>query len=831
MTGQVRVLESVKPFHDQGFALLRLHSQQKRPIGNDWAAKPRATWAELTRRMTCAADDCFCAAENVGVRLGEPSKIGDLYLHVIDMDIRDPAHAVEAHGALDAALPAWRTFPTVISGSGGESRHIYFLTDEQFASTKFAHSNNKFTDAAGKKHYFWELELFGTGKQVAFPGSIHPDTGLPYRWEREFDFDDLDLGLGPYVSPEVVRAWARVKPVAELNEEDDLLREVLEGTLPDFSLEDAHSTLSSLPANWWDDRDTWRDAGMALHHQFRGSDEAFDLWCEMSRRSTKFDLRVQKQQWKSFKSKPGGITMRSMLQAASAEEFKRSIGGGDEVEDDTLDDMIGDVPAPVQPLVTAPPKYLVAELPHDEDWRDRLTKVNKAKKTKDDPEPDPIWVLTPGLHNTTVLIEHDIRLRGVFAFNAFAQSIVLVRDARRKKAKPGQRCVQLEGAAWKLQHRRNGDPWSDSREHAIRGLIETPDNQGGYSMKVSDRDLVSAIDIIASKRQFHPVQEYIKSATWDGVSRIETLFTDFLGCDDTPYHRAASRMTLLAAVTRIFEPGHKFDYAPIIEGAQGKGKSTFISILAHNWFSELSPEFSDDKKMVESMKGSWIIEIGELSGFTRHDVDLIKAFISRTEDKVRMAYARNVGQFPRQCIFIGSTNNRRYLRDETGARRFWPIECKLDGQIDNARLKATVDQFWAEAYFVYQQMRAEQPDGWLPLYLADREALEEAEVLQESRRVETADDATLGQIQRWLDTPIKGDGMDDAGEAGTLRKVTCLIEIAVQALGIPKGQYLDKPAIAQQLSRVMTRVNDWKACDRVRFDEWGRQRSYERISG
>ena len=229
----------------------------------------------------------------------------------------------------------------------GESRHIYFLTTTQFASKVFAHSVENYIDDEGKTHWFWELELLGTGKQVVFPGSIHPKTGLPYRWEREFDFDDLDMGLGPYISPEVVRAWAREKPIDDLNEDDDLLREVLESTLEDFDLAKAKATLSVFPAGWWDERDTWRNAGMALQHQFDGSDEAFDLWCELSKRSTKFDVKVQRSQWKSFKPKPGGITMRSIIAEANAvrlhlDEAFDAAAGDDE-------DLIGDLPNEEKP--------------------------------------------------------------------------------------------------------------------------------------------------------------------------------------------------------------------------------------------------------------------------------------------------------------------------------------------------------------------------------------------------------------------------------------------------------------------------------------------------
>ncbi|WP_095011908.1 virulence-associated E family protein [Tsuneonella mangrovi] len=169
------------------------------------------------------------------------------------------------------------------------------------------------------------------------------------------------------------------------------------------------------------------------------------------------------------------------------------------------------------------------------------------------------------------------------------------------------------------------------------------------------------------------------------------MFVVYLGAPDNAYIRDIARIALIAAMTRAYEPDKKFDYAVIIEGLQGRGKSTFIQMLGRNWFAELDGDFHDMKQMVELMQCAWIMEIPELSGFNRADVRAIKAFISRQEDRARLAYAKRVSEFPMQCVFIGSTNDREYLKDDTGGRRFWPVHCTLDS-VNFAAFGKNVDQ-------------------------------------------------------------------------------------------------------------------------------------------
>lgn len=792
------MLEDVRPLVQAGFAVHLLKPRSKAPAEAKWSSVPRSSYAQLR-----AAYD---GENNVGLRLGEPSRVGSLYAYLLDLDIRQIQYADQARAALREILPEYASLPTVISGSGGESRHFHFLSDDIFASRKLAHSETSFIDAEGKKHWSWEIELFGTGKQAVLPPSIHPDTGKRYRWERPFDLEMVEMGLGPVLAAARVGAWAPKKAAAfDEDDEDDLIGLVRLAPM-DLTMDQIKSTLADLPlADWCEDRDGWYKVGMALHHQFEGSDEGFALWCEFSKQSDKFEEKTQKQVWKSFKPKPDGIRFATLIQAAADERLRRDLvefeAGDDE---DDLDEIIG--PAPKN---DADPDKPTVE------WVSLLDRNEEG-------------AIKATLPNVRLIVENDPRTAPLMQFNAFTNEIVLRGTPGRKKMKkPGPKgCRQLDGPIWEVRDPVNGDLWTDTHDRAIRDMIEAPTRQGGYGIKITDRDLVAAIDLAAKKRAFHPVREYLSGLKWDGNARVERLYIDYLGAADTPYTRSIARNFLIAAVTRVFEHGHKFDFAVILEGLQGKRKSTFIKILARHWFSELDGDFHDTKAMVESMAGSWIIEIPELSGFGRSDVRQIKAFISRTTDKVRLSYERRAALYPRQCVFNGSTNDRDYLRDDTGGRRFWPVECHVDS-IDTARLEREIDQIWAEARVLYEQMRAEKPRGELPLYLTDRDAQEMASEIQESRRVETADDAMAGKIEAWLDQPVREDGFED--EAPRRRDETCLLEIGIECLGYSQANYTSNPAIAQAIGRAMKKLApDWVQASQRRFDKWGKQRAYLR---
>jgi len=207
--------------------------------------------------------------------------------------------------------------------------------------------------------------------------------------------------------------------------------------------------------------------------------------------------------------------------------------------------------------------------------------------------------------------------------------------------------------------------------------------------------------LAARNRSYHPVKRYIESVQWDGVPRCDSWLIESANCEDNCYVRMASSKFLIAAVARIYNPGCKFDYMLILEGSQGIGKSTLVEQMAGSWFLDTNFDHRD-KDLIDSMRGVMIVEISELGGMNKKDVDWLKSFLSKKVDRVRLPYASRSKDFKRKCVFIGTYNpsgNNMYLRDDTGNRRFWPIECR--GSINIEYIKENRAQLWAEALVRY----------------------------------------------------------------------------------------------------------------------------------
>ncbi|WEK03258.1 MAG: DUF5906 domain-containing protein [Candidatus Devosia phytovorans] len=326
-----------------GFALHWLHTKSKRPIGNDWSEKPVLSAERLKAT--------YREGNNLGVRTGEWSVINGAFLHIVDVDIRRDELKGEAFAKLAEVFPELdvATAPQVISGSGGESRHFYVLSDKAFSSHKFAHSEGfqmVWDDVRQRdvKKWDWELHLLGTGSQAVIPPSIHPDTGLPYRWEREFDFEKTTVfpaavlqRVTGYEEPVEVDP-ARLKPMG-------------------LDIETVHDVLADLPLeDWFEDRAGWVNVGMAIHHELGGGLEAFNLWCEYSRRSSKFNLEDSERVWRSFKNKSNRpFRMASLVAVARDERLQRNLDDlDDEFDDlgpiggkveDQFEDLLGNGPA------------------------------------------------------------------------------------------------------------------------------------------------------------------------------------------------------------------------------------------------------------------------------------------------------------------------------------------------------------------------------------------------------------------------------------------------------------------------------------------------------
>ena len=242
---------------------------------------------------------------------------------------------------------------------------------------------------------------------------------------------------------------------------------------------------------------------------------------------------------------------------------------------------------------------------------------------------------------------------------------------------------------------------------------------------ISKSVLGDAMTEIAHRKIIRPIKDWLDSLVWDGTPRLGIWLHKYAGADFNEYTGSVGKITLTAAVARIYEPGIKFDNILILEGIQGSGKSTLVNTLGGDWYLDMTLKDSD-KDIIDELRGCWIVELGELNGFNKKDVDWLKSFLSRKVDRCRLSYGRRSKDFPRQVIFIGTMNpsgDNTYFKDDTGNRRFWPVACH---KIDIAGLKLIRPQLFAEAVSLYKQ--------GLPLFLGGK-ALEDAEAEQAKREI------------------------------------------------------------------------------------------------
>jgi predicted P-loop ATPase len=283
--------------------------------------------------------------------------------------------------------------------------------------------------------------------------------------------------------------------------------------------------------------------------------------------------------------------------------------------------------------------------------------------------------------NAHLILQNDLALKGIFAFDEMIRDDVVTRPI------PGT----AEHAMGVFKPR----PVGDSDILAVQRWLQEHGKLGTvYRNTVGD-----AIREIAAENNYHPLREQVKKLKWDATPRVDKWLSYYLGCTDTEYNRAVGRMFLVSMTARILDPGCQCDYMVILEGPQGILKSSVCRVLAGaEFFSDNVPDNLSNKDAAQHLRGKWIVEFAELHQFNKSDIDAIKKYVTRRIDQYRPPYARKEVIEERQVVFIGTTNRPVYLKDETGARRFWPV---VVVKVDLDALQHDRDQLLAEALHLY----------------------------------------------------------------------------------------------------------------------------------
>lgn len=420
----------------------------------------------------------------------------------------------------------------------------------------------------------------------------------------------------------------------------------------------------------------------------------------------------------------------------------------------------------------------------------------------------------PTVSNVQLIMEHDPQLRGKIYHDDFSDRPMV--------------CARLPWEQFDFDGRHR--PWKDEDDAGLRGYMEAH-----YGIATKDR-ILDGFAVYALNHRVNYLRDYLLSLRWDGVPRVDTLLTDYFGAEDTPYTREAMRKCLVAAVARLMSPGVKFDQMLIMSGPQGVGKSTFWRFLGMKWYTDSLYTF-EGKEAAELLQGFWIVECAELSGMSKSEMSTVKQFISKCEDTYRAAYGRRTGSYPRRCLLVGTTNETEFLKDETGGRRFWPIDlAKQQARKSVFRdLPGEVPHIWAEAMHLYQSGES---------LLLSRDAESQAKDAQEQHRESNSNEGVIMEFlsrkvpvdwyqrdaagrRMWLDNAFDQQKMDD----GQLmyRDRICALEIWDECY-LQAGRTRMKKSDAREINAILERLPGWKRAEKVlRFGrEYGVQRGFIR---
>lgn len=662
------MLKEMRRLKALGFAIHWVNEKSKAPVDDKWSSRPVKSVLELKAQ--------YRPGMNMGVRLGEPSKISSFssddvggfigYLAVVDCDVKstNKEHLSEMENKLDELFGMkLDEAPLVMSGRGNGSKHYYVVTDSPVAPKRLGQSSQKVkthmpsakpsksemeTLSSGelergiRLRAAWEISLMGTGNQVVLPPSVHPDSGRHYIWQRPLRAPD-DLPLVDLADLKAVASSTKEKAVSEDFKPEEVM----------LDLEPISDRIREMivTGEGCDDRSAGLfAAALAMCGAGMGDNAILSVLTDRSYylgecayEHAKTNSRGRAAEW---------VRRYTLKRAREETDAARDFEGHVEVE----------------PLSEAEGKVQTAEILAMRPWRADL---ERGGKNGDGPP-------KTTLKNLVLILE-----------NAVAQPMVY------RNLFSGRDFYGAD-TPW---GGKTGEPLTDDDLINIKLWISR-----GFCFEPAQNLVLEAVMHIAHKNQRHPVRDYLAGLMWDGVPRIDTWLKTYLNAEGPEvYLRAVSRKYLLALVARVMSPGIQADSFLVLEGGEGVGKSSTGRILAGDeWFMDTLPDLKDKDAML-NLQGAWIVEISELAAFKHaQSSEAVKAFLTRRIDRVRAPYGRLYKDTPRQSMFLGTTNLDSYLRDKTGNRRFWPVKV---GATKFDELKEARDQLFAEAYLEWNLFR------------------------------------------------------------------------------------------------------------------------------
>ena len=742
----------LKKLYEIGFALHWLRPHSKAPIKSGWAIAPKQTIIELI--------DEFRPGFNPGVKLGAHSIVKNLFLAVVDLDIKSSSidDYTEALATLYTLFPQVKNAPFLQSGRGNGSSHYYVRLPTPVSGGEVKARSRRLVkvkipgvppSAKDAQHLdmdeladgmrmrpAWEIQLLSHGRQAVLVGAVHPDTGRRYIWGRPIEKAE-DIPLVEEIPPGIngdpsvpVGADTGDQTAAAPARKRYIFADV---TIDDFDLPEHHRAAVVSGEGVSDRSHKLHDITLVLVQRGYPDNAIISLLTNPA-------YYLGQATWKggnTTRQRAAAWFDRFQLQPAKQKVLKNSdVFDFDEEPEPTKE---GKPPRGPNPLDSAnDPDNFKASLPRS--WFGRvpmgITDASGWQAT---------LTASPPRKNIPPLIQVTLLNLTIILKNANGPQVILRRDLF---SKLDIWCCNTIWGQTKGQQRSSGD---DDRLPIKHWISET------YGIEPNLNLVDEALSQIALQNAYHPLQNYLNGIIWDGVPRVANFFRTYFGVDMVePYLSDVTRKFFQACIERAFNPGAAFDHVIVLVGGQGKGKTKAIEILASKaWLIEGLPNLRD-KDAALYLQGAWLCEFEELSALGRSDQSVVKGFITRNTDRFRPPYGRTRQDFPRTTVFIGTVDRDQFLVDTAGNRRFWPIQ--VGKVLDFEGLTRDRDQIWAEAA---ERFFFEREDWWL-----SGEAAAQAKAIQEKKRVHSEEDTIKELFIPWFIGRYQAIGQNNTSVLG-----------------------------------------------------------------